>query len=1576
MVLPMFRSSRKVFSLLLVLALVVSSISSFFSLPSAASAATPDRLFFDFESFKTGPLQGQQGWNADAKTTVTAEVYHSGTRSVRITDDDPTKAFGPFLNFSPLTEGKIEWWAKTDSRARLITQLQSYSPSGTLTAEWAGFNSTGNFVYYDGATKVDTGTSYDLDTWYRFTVAFDATRQTKTLLISDENGPIYVKEGTAFRDAGMASVNRLRFSTISTDTGVFHIDDIRIRDRAQDDPAELTGLALVNRSYTLKSGQTANLQVVGSYAGGGINVLRTGNSYVSSAPDIVEALPDGRLQAHKAGQASVTVTNSVYGDTATVRVLGAEEPLPAKPIEPRPLERETDLTALTIVTPAEAEWRQAGDRLAARLNEKWGVTARVTASDESEVGDGWAGNVLVLGNLGNNAHIARLYGLYLSYTDAVHPGKGGYQLQTLIDPFGKGGNTLLLGASDLTGLQAGADRLDAMLGGLSSPALPWLSETVIAPEAAAKLPYGANPTADDVVRMKAEFDLMIAKLVPDSTDELDANHLLSLFSKLTYYGKLYQLTSAEGYGEGYRYLWQAYSSFLNRYPKVAQGQLASKRNMWTNGYATIGSYTVMEASPLFDEAERSQFASALYLTYEANTRDGYLVSAPETGARYNHDVFPALSLIFGASYFQKYYGFPEMAGWYRLGERIFRGNTSNINLDEGSDYLMHVPGITLEYAMATGDERFLAKGLRPSADLNAMMIDNLGTMSGGGDVYPFGRSSAYSWNHSQVMNAASWFFEEPLYQFLLERTRTGPFPGQNMSDLDFPFHRFMTDKAQATELTGDYPAVQAFPVEQGVYDELKKDLGGSLEVPIDETFHKLAFREGYRLEDSYLMLDGFSDGKHGHMDGNTIIKYSANGRIFIDDRDYIEKAPKNHTGLLVIKDGVQEAKPPLTRLEWAADAGGIGISRSETPSYNGADWTRSIVSPGGRFYLIYDDVEMKEDGRYALEATWQTLGSLTLAKDRFKVEQEGVQMSLQSLDDSHLRQYERYGHFIKYWKTVYPYPYADEEHVLREVKEEKAYRAGEVSRFVNVLSSGSSDERAVQAKRLDDATIRIEEADGSQWFARWGAVEADGFRSNGKFHLIGPSEALIAEATQVVIGGETLAFEQPVLLKLNLTDGSWTAYRMTKGMTRYDEAGQPINDGTVGSGTLQPSHGKLAGLLLEIKRSPVDPHPGKPGQGPKRDEAPGEGSPKAPQREKVYSFGEPVTHSSSGDIDGDGQTDLLLGGASGKVQAIGADGTLLWTFAAKGRVNEVTVQDVDGVPMVFVATENWYVQVLDAGGTELWNKEIPNGPEHREQKGNLLGVTNIRVAHMNGVDKEPWIMVGTQFRYLYGFDLHGSKQYEDIAYFYGIEDMEFLDLDGDGKDEGVLGLEYYYYSFLNDGVLTRYGGSRAPGPGYKVVEPLASWSGSLQAAVALGTKQNRVHLFQFNGKPKELWSRNVGGEVNDIRAGDFDGDGRTELLVASDGFQLYLIEADGSVRWHTTLGDRVLRAEAVQTAQGLRYLAVTDNGGVYTVKPDGVIEAKETYRGLVNDVHPGTGPDRAWIVLESGEVYRTKHHNG
>ncbi|WP_158289723.1 hypothetical protein [Paenibacillus flagellatus] len=1523
----------------------------------------PGVVTYDFENFAVGPLNGQLGWtNASPEVTVTDQVYAvSGTKTVRIADNDKTKALGARVTFPAVGRGSVEWWAKADTADRLVMLLESAGPQGTKPVEWIGFLANRKIEYYDGATRVNTSETYEPGKWYRFHLDFDMAAGRKSIAVFDGDDLLLLRKDTAVRDATVTSVNVFRLATISTGLGTFYVDDVRIRDAELAPPGSLSGVTAHPDSVSVQVGQSRQVHLIGHYTNGDVRMMESNEaSFVSDQPGVATA-EGGSVTGVSPG--SAVVTASVYGGLQAaidVNVYDANDVPPYRDLALRPLQRTTAVQGLSVVVPAGAEWEALGNDIAAKLQARWNVQASVVAPERSKFRDGWSGNALLLGSLGNNEQLARLYGMRMSYADAVYPGDGGYQLQTVIDPFGLGGNSVVVGASDLAGARAGVAKLLEKLDAQTEPVIPWLAEAVLSKQAASYLPFDGKPTPADVAAALQSVETWLSRLKPTTGNEADADALLYVFNRLKLYGEGYLLTADPGLGDIYRKLAKGYANFVNRYPAEAKGQLNARANMWTDGDKAIQLWSTLEASPLFTARERKQIVSAFALTYEANAQDGYLVGAAATGPRWNHQIFPALSLIAGSDYFGKYYALPEAPGWRQLGERIFTGNTSYISLDEGSDYLMHVPMTNIDYAMATGNLDFLTRSLRPSADLNALMIDNIGTMAGGGDTYPFGYSNAYSWGHSQVMNAASWFYGDPVYQYLLERTRNGPFPGQRMSDLDYPIHRYAALKPEAggEPPEGAYPKVQAYPVEPGIYDDLRGPGQEPLDVALADTFHKMTFREGFGADDSYLIVDGFSAGAHGHQDGNAILNYTADGRLFLVDRDYMENTPEHHSGLVVVKDGEQEKKPPLAKLEWAADVGGIALSRSVVPNYNGTDWRRSIVSPNGDFYIIYDDVKVNETGNYLLKNQWQTLGTPTVNGGRYEAEQQGVTMAIDSLDRSRLLTQDRYGHFRKYWKSDYPYPYADRETVLSEVLEEQRYAAGDTAAFINVLSSRKEDEPALHARRLNETTVEIKQ-EGERWLAVHAPLDTPDVASDGKLHLLGEGRLLAAEATNVRIGSETLRFDEPVLFAMNTANGEWEAYSLRKDRVRYDERGEPVREGALEAGAVPWSRQaeQRLGKALKEKEHPgtwAKAQPDRPGV--------------HPDWEPVYAFPEQVTAAGWGDLDGDGREELLLGGIGGNVQAIDETGAVRWAFAAAGRVNEVTVQTVNGEPVVFVATENWYVHALDAAGGEKWRYEFPHTGEHRERKGNLLGITNVRVAHVNGTDQEPWIMVGTQFRYIYGLDPEGRLKYEDLLYFYGIEDMAFADMDGDGKDEGIYALEYAYYAYWDDKQVTR--GGSGGGPGWKVATVLPGGNGGTLPAIALGTKQNEVRLVAYAGKPQELWKRNVGGEVNDVRSGDYDGDGVAEILAGSDGFQLYALRPDGTVRFRTALEERVLHVDGSAGDGGARYWAAADHGLLAELSAEGEVVSRVRFAHDIAAFRGGATEARPWVVLADGEVMR------
>ncbi len=66
------------------------------------------------------------------------------------------------------------------------------------------------------------------------------------------------------------------------------------------------------------------------------------------------------------------------------------------------------------------------------------------------------------------------------------------------------------------------------------------------------------------------------------------------------------------------------------------------------------------------------------------------------------------------------------------------------------------------------------------------------------------------------------------------------------------------------------------------------------------------------------------------------------------------------------------------------------------------------------------------------------------------------------------------------------------------------------------------------------------------------------------------------------------------------------------------------------------------------------------------------------------------------------------------------------------------------------------------------------------------------------------------------------------------------------------------------------------------------------------TYDNRVCAFALDGK--HLWDVATGGFVFDLAAGDLDGDGRDESVAAGADGLVYVLEADGRLRWKHDLG--------------------------------------------------------------------------
>ncbi|HLT61388.1 MAG TPA: hypothetical protein VK020_09370, partial [Microlunatus sp.] len=1098
----------------------------------------------------------------------------------------------------------------------------------------------------------------------------------------------------------------------------------------------------------------------------------------------------------------------------------------------------------------------------------------------------------------------------------------------------------------------------ALLGLIDGPTLGRVHRADLPAEVLGALPNDGVADEEYVQRELGAAAELLDSLVPSTGVEADAVRLHQVLNQLRIFGEAFLLTADPGYAEVYRALLLGYVGFVLDHPAEATDQLNNNRNMWTNGEELIAVWSVVEVDGLFSEAERAEVLETLRITFAANAQDPYLLRARPEAPRWNHEAYPALSLVAGADYFLRHTELTAATEWLARGEMIFTGNTAVISLDEGADYLMHLPMITMDYGMFTGRLDYLNRTVRPSADLNLLMIDNVGSMVGGGDVYPFGYSGVYSWGHSQVMHAAAWLYGDPRYTVLLERARTGPFAGARMPDLDFPLHRYLVlGDEQSGEATAP-PAVMAYPIEPGVYDDVTAETPTT--IPRERTFHKLTFRAGLAIDRPTLMLDGFAGGTHNHQDGNAIIGYTALQRLFLTDRDYMENTPEHHTGLVVVRDGVQQPKGVFTRIDWVAEVPGGSFSRTVVGDWNGTDWTRTVITPDGGFHLVLDDLAVRTAGDYLIKNQWQSLGLGELSGHRYRCRQQDATMIIDSLDDSQLRTADRYGHFRKYFRSTYPYPFAEGETVLSQIHPEQHRNDGDQLHYVNVVAAGAGDGPELSTRRWTDRLCQIGTAAGDWWLLR-DPVRTAELTSDGTVHLLGPDRMISAGATTVTLAGTEHRFDEEVLLTVDLSTGSWAAFPVRRDLVHYDEHGEPIRPGPVAEGSSALRRRHVRGVIAELRPGGETDDPADKVTPPPR---------ALPQGwTRLTDLETEVTHTHRPGPDTSGPA-LVIGTADGRVIALDPTGETLWTSAVTGRVNEITSHVVPNGAgsgdrtMITVATEGWHVHALGPDGAELWRREIPNESARREVKGNLIGVTTVRLGHVDGRDSDPWLMVGTQFRWVYGLDLAGTIRHEVMLYYYGIEDAVFADLDGDGKDEGGFALEYFYPVVWDDGKEVR-GPRPEEGPGFTTVELLPD--GDNAPALVFGTKQNDVRSYRFrDGRIEPEWIRNVGGQVTVLTQGSFHDPVGPELLVGTTGFHALSLGLDGAPRFRATIGDTV---RELLPLPGTGYLVAADHGLLVDLDPAGAERTRWRFPAAVAGLAAPAG-DGPWVVLADGRVLR------
>lgn len=734
--------------------------------------------------------------------------------------------------------------------------------------------------------------------------------------------------------------------------------------------------------------------------------------------------------------------------------------------EARPLFPQTPLLVngqpqLVLYAPADPAWSGVTDELAAGLEQALGKRPPIIAGDSAEAMQPPQSHALMLGNVGNNRAMLYPYSHYMMTADGNFPGAGGYELRTVSDPWGNKRNAVIIGATDAAGAKGGVAAFLAAVdaakasGAGGDVTLPRLFEVKPSDEVCGRY-SGAFTAKLDENWFKAQQE--------NAEKALESGAHTGLLSTMAGIGSNYIVSGRDEFARQFVWLARKAKAWRDTKPSTFGGPWGMDSDF--PGHQVMPMWAYVEQSPALTDQERLEVSRILFeYIQEAALPEGSGAAgtAKGGGAVSNHGTFAALATFLAGEYFTKYYGALEAKQWVQFGDDCFTNLAKMAKAHEdcnGYQWLTNVH--ILRYALTKPNLGVFENG-------NARTIANYAiiTMNNLGYQVPYGDTGAWICWFSElpVLRMAEWYYRDGTYRWCVDKKmEVRP---------SWPLWEYDPSGVHAPAGGVQAPAVQQLarflpvPLDRRWYDS---EGGGKSGVPLEKTFDKIAFRNSFDPKAGFLLIDGLSNGGHRHMDGNSVLQWTENERVWIADADYIKSLPKYHNGVLILKDGQSAQIPDLVELESTSDTPTAATSVTTYRNYAGVDWRRNVVWLKDRIWIVADQMVAKEPGDYSFRGIWQTVGNVKLNGSAMDVEQGGQWARFATtsdarvlLDDDPLTGAN--------WSS-YPYAGKPVVRVMQNVTN-RALKAGETVTLFTVLDACGEETSQVKVGRVDDNTAVV-----------------------------------------------------------------------------------------------------------------------------------------------------------------------------------------------------------------------------------------------------------------------------------------------------------------------------------------------------------------------------------------------------------------------------------------------------------------------------------------------------------------------
>jgi hypothetical protein len=592
----------------------------------------------------------------------------------------------------------------------------------------------------------------------------------------------------------------------------------------------------------------------------------------------------------------------------------------------------TDLRRDSALIVAASSANQQAIRLAAGIREAGCAEAAIKDDGVTSV---QGRPLILLGNAVENRLLRKLYFEDYDFADLAFPGAGNAAVRTIPDPLESGADVVVVEASDGAGLSLAVDVFlrEVRKAGCE---LSFMNRVVAGPGGRIEEPYARQ--------LDPSYDWAATMAGAGSWDYMRA---------IAQFAVGYLKSGKEEYLPGFR------DHLRNLYRKRFAGQTAEVQ---IHGfiYWLVNTWDLIRDHPFFnqDRHEIDEMLLSILRSGEGPRRIAKM--AERYDVRQNHYTRAALDGYFGGRWAWRRYQLAEGKEWMDLAARLFAPQLYSSKPEEDSwghqwnASLLNV----VTYALASGDrEYFRSRALRDAA-MRALIAHSNREMgphmylaavaAGTGDPRYLSLTKAVDPALSpKSFQPALGGSDEFLRAFDFYR--------------DAPFHP-------------DAAGVAIAPLDRLWFDHPLAPIGAfENTVPFADTFDKIAFREGWRNEDFYLLFDGVSGGSHSFLDANCIKRYAEGGVDWFTTAggEHSVVTVRSENGVYLAMDGAGPGKAHrFAKKLYAESRGDYMFVGAVLTGLGGVDWERHIVRRKGRWTVVIDRALPRRAGELLMERHW------------------------------------------------------------------------------------------------------------------------------------------------------------------------------------------------------------------------------------------------------------------------------------------------------------------------------------------------------------------------------------------------------------------------------------------------------------------------------------------------------------------------------------------------------------------------------------------------------------------------------